>query len=202
MTVGLVLTGGGARGAYQAGILKGISEVLGTSEKNLFPIIVGSSAGAINGAFIASKANDFHHAIVELESMWLDARTSWMFDLNMSTSLGIGLRFIKDLFTSFTRNDYNPTGLRFLIETNPLKEFLRQHIDFQSIHSNIQRGHLESLVIAATHYSTASTVHFLETNQNVKGMEALQKKSSKNHDHPRSHHRLQCHSVLFCASHY
>ena len=68
--VGLVLPGGGARGAYQVGVLKAFLEISKTKSKSPFDIFSGTSAGAINGAFLASEAHIFDHSIVSLIDVW------------------------------------------------------------------------------------------------------------------------------------
>ena len=68
--IGLVLPGGGARGAYQVGVLKAISDIQGRSEKSPFDVISGTSAGAINASMITSEINNFHQSIIKLENVW------------------------------------------------------------------------------------------------------------------------------------
>jgi len=66
--VGLVLTGGGARAAYQVGVLRAIAELLPDKTRNPFPVICGTSAGAINATSIAVSANNFAEGVEQLES--------------------------------------------------------------------------------------------------------------------------------------
>ena len=68
--VGLILTGGGARAAYQVGVLQAIAEMLPRGCANPFPIICGTSAGAINAAAVAAGASDFHRAVSRLLLVW------------------------------------------------------------------------------------------------------------------------------------
>ena len=68
--LGLVLPGGGARGAYQVGVLKAISEILPDSSKNPFPILSGTSVGAINIALLAAESDSFHNGVSKLSNMW------------------------------------------------------------------------------------------------------------------------------------
>ena len=67
---GLVLTGGGARAAYQAGVLKAVRDILGKPARNPFPILAGTSAGAINIACLASTADDFSAGVAKLLAFW------------------------------------------------------------------------------------------------------------------------------------
>ena len=67
---GLVLTGGGARAAYQVGVLKAVRDILGNPVRNPFPIVCGTSAGAINAASLAASADDFTRAVGNLLEFW------------------------------------------------------------------------------------------------------------------------------------
>ena len=77
--IGLVLPGGGARGAYQVGVLKAISEMLPRRAPNPFSVLSGTSAGAINSVVIASRGHLFHVAIAELEHVWRNFRSHHVF---------------------------------------------------------------------------------------------------------------------------
>ena len=68
--LGLVLPGGGARGAYQVGVLKAISEILPDSSKNPFPIMSGTSVGAINAALLAAESDSFNNGVIKLNDIW------------------------------------------------------------------------------------------------------------------------------------
>ena len=70
MKTALVLSGGGARAAYQVGVLKALAEIVPKTEHNPFQIICGTSAGAINAAKIATEADNFHQAVIGLEDIW------------------------------------------------------------------------------------------------------------------------------------
>ena len=66
----LVLTGGGARAAYQVGVVKAVRDILGNPARNPFPIVCGTSAGAINAATLAVYADDFSRAVANLLEVW------------------------------------------------------------------------------------------------------------------------------------
>src|SRR5690348_1085018 len=71
--VGLVLTGGGARAAYQVGVLRAIASMLPKVRKNPFPIICGTSAGAFNAVSLAISARNYHKGLEELSAVWENA---------------------------------------------------------------------------------------------------------------------------------
>jgi NTE family protein len=84
--IGLVMTGGGARGAHQAGILKRIGEIKRVqTQGNPFPIIGGSSAGAVNCSAVAAGSDDFASATKVLARLWSDLRPSDVFHCDVLT---------------------------------------------------------------------------------------------------------------------
>src|SRR5664279_1201262 len=97
-TIGLVMTGGGARGAYQAGVLKRIGELKRIrSEGNPFPIIVGASAGAINGSALAAGSDDFAGATSRTAALWSGLEPSDIFRCDFMSQTINSLTWIRDL---------------------------------------------------------------------------------------------------------
>ena len=74
--VGLILTGGGARAAYQVGVLRAIANMLPEGTRNPFPVICGTSAGAINAASLALSARNFHEGVRQLSAVWENAHVN------------------------------------------------------------------------------------------------------------------------------
>src|SRR5208282_3106599 len=96
--VGLVMTGGGARGAYQAGVLKRIGELKrARTQGNPFPIIGGASAGAINGGILATDCRDFALATQRLAEAWATLQPSDIFHCSLSSQVQNSLTWIFDL---------------------------------------------------------------------------------------------------------
>ena len=77
--LGLVLTGGGARAAYQVGVLKGIAELVRRGSGSPFPVITGTSAGAVSAIALASDPAHFRHAVFAIERVWRDFRVEQVF---------------------------------------------------------------------------------------------------------------------------
>lgn len=164
--IGLVLTGGGARAAYQAGVLRGIAESLGgASRESPFTILVGVSAGAINSALLAARLGNFDQAVEALCRLWNGLRTEQVI---RSDWLGLGslaVRWLRDLsLGGLLGNDSRATHL---LDARPLRAFLSEHIDFAAIRKNLAAGILESLAVSATNYSTGTTITFYETRSAV-----------------------------------
>src|SRR5699024_8301567 len=95
---GLILSGGGARAAYQVGVLMGIAEQVVAGHKNPFPIVCGTSAGAINATAIAAYAHDFHLAVAKLEQAWREITPSDVFYTNMGAFLKELLHWVLPTF--------------------------------------------------------------------------------------------------------
>jgi len=157
--LGLVMTGGGARGAYQAGVLKRIGEIRRVqTHGNPFPIIGGSSAGAINGSGLAAGSNEFSAATKVVAQLWSDIRPSDVFSCDLLSQTGNSLTWMMDLtFGGILGGGH----ARSLLDATPLSHFLTRHLDCERIQENIKRGHLFALAISATNYNTGNSYLFI-----------------------------------------
>jgi NTE family protein len=158
--LGLVMTGGGARGAYQAGVLKRIGEIKRVqTHGNPFPIIGGSSAGAINGSAIAAGSDNVALATKILARGWSDIRPSDVFRCDVLSQAKNSLTWILDLSFGALLGGGNA---RSLLDATPLRHFLSEHIHCDRIHNNIKRGHLYALAISATNYNSGKSYLFIQ----------------------------------------
>lgn len=154
--LGLVLSGGGSRAAYQAGVMKAVTTI--RSELKL-PIITGFSAGAINAAHLASRAQSIRQAALELVQFWSEIQPHQVFRTDPKLFVWKGLKLIWELvFGGIHRH----TSTSSLLNTDPLNKFLSERIDFQRIKSNLESGYLESLAVAATDYGSSESVAFYD----------------------------------------
>lgn len=157
---GLVLTAGGARGAYQAGVLKRIGEIPALRRRpSPFPIVAGASAGAINGAAIAGYSADFSRGTDKLAELWsrLSAEQVYRPDL---LSLGRNaLRLLLDVMLG----PFSGAGrVQSLVDTAPLRRFLAAHLPMDGIATSIRSGHLYALAITATGYHSGKAFTFIQ----------------------------------------
>ena len=158
--LGLVMTGGGARGAYQAGILKRIGEIKRIqTHGNPFPIIGGSSAGAINGSALAAGSDDFALATKILARVWSNIKPSDIFHCDVLSQAHNALTWILDLSFGALLGGGNA---RSLLDAAPLRDFLNTHLHCDRIRDNIKRGHLYALAISATNYNSGKSYLFIE----------------------------------------
>jgi len=156
--VGLVLSGGGARAAYHVGVLKAVAEILPKDVKNPFPIICGTSAGAINTLAIAGRAGPFSLRIKKLEAIWrqLDADKVYRTDL-----FGV-LKNSFHMLLSFFHSGYALGKPKALLDNTPLRELLDNYVRFRHIREAINTGELDAVSITAMSYSTGKSVTFFE----------------------------------------
>jgi NTE family protein len=159
----LVLSGGGARGAYQAGVLGGLVQ-LGLFPEAGFELLVGSSAGAINAAFLAAHASEPLASVARLEDLWSTIEPQRIFRTDLRSLGGIGMRWVRDLsFGGMLRR----TGAKSLLDTAPLREFLLASIPFDRIDDNIEAERLHALAMPATDLYTSDGVVFLDAQPGV-----------------------------------
>lgn len=158
--IGLVLTAGGARGAYQAGVLKRLGELPAFADRpSPFPIVAGASAGAINGTMIAAGSGDFRGATRRLAELWSDLQVHDVFRTDLLT-LGLGAaRWLRDLSLGGILGGGNAQAL---LDATPLEAFLARHLDLGGIGRAIDDGHLFAVAIAATSYHSGRSFIFVQ----------------------------------------
>ncbi len=158
--LGLVMTGGGARGAYQAGVLKRIGEIRRIQEEgNPFPIIGGSSAGAVNGCGLAVGCDEFAIVTKVLAKLWAELRPSDIFRCDALSQARNSITWILDLSFGAVLGGGNA---RSLLDATPLRQFLATRLDTSRIQDNIRRRHLYALAISATNYNSGMSYLFIQ----------------------------------------
>ncbi|MCC5869581.1 MAG: patatin-like phospholipase family protein [Gammaproteobacteria bacterium] len=155
---GLILPGGGARGAYQVGALKAVSELLPRGAPNPFHVISGTSAGAINAAVLASRARRFSYATGELARVWSNFHAGQVYRTDTWTMLRSSLHWLAALITGGL-GKRNPKSL---LDNSPLREMLGKQIDFSRIQRAIECGHLDALAVTAAAYGVGRSATFFE----------------------------------------
>ena len=158
--LGLVLTAGGARGAYQAGVLKRIGELPSLAGRpSPFPIVTGASAGAINGTAIAARSGDFREATQQLARLWAQLEVEHVFHTD-AVSLSMGaLRFVRDMALGSVLGS---TLSQALLDATPLRGFLARALPLDGIADAIRDGHLYAVAILATSYHSGRSFTFVQ----------------------------------------
>ncbi len=158
--VGLVITGGGARGAYQAGVLKRVGEIKRVQARgNPFPVIGGASAGAVNGCALAVGCDNFALGTKILADLWAGLRPSDIFHCDLVSQAHNSLTWILDLSFGAILGGGNA---RSLLDATPLRNFLNRHLNCDRIQENIKRGNLYALAISATNYNSGKSYLFIQ----------------------------------------
>jgi NTE family protein len=158
--LGLVMTGGGARGAYQAGVLKRIGEIKRVRVRgNPFPIIGAASAGAINGTALAGGSDNFSLVTSVIARLWSSLRPSDVFRCDVFSQATNSLSWILDLSFGAVLGGGHA---RALLDATPLRHFLNTHLRCDRIDANIKRGHLYALAISATNYTSGKSYLFIQ----------------------------------------
>ena len=153
-TYGLLLSGGGARAAYQAGVLHYIGEAFPETK---FPVLTGVSAGAINAAHIANSVNGYRSSTRDLVELWRNITADQVFES------GSGFDLVKS-FLNLGRG----RELRGIVDTAPLRQYLSQNLDcdesgcLHGIQERLDRGSLQGFAIITTKYSTGQTVSWVQ----------------------------------------
>jgi NTE family protein len=156
-SVGLVLTGGGARSAYQVGVLLALAELLPRS-RNPFQVIVGTSAGAVAASVLAAEAHHWRRAVAGLERVWANFRSSQIFHVDAAHMLRAGAHWVLALLSG---------GMvlappKSMLDNTPLRELLGVHVDCSGIRRSIARGHLRAFALCSTSYSSGQSVAFYD----------------------------------------
>ncbi len=171
----LVLPGGGARGAYQVGVLKAINELrgsLGGAADNPFPVICGTSAGAINAAVLASHAHEFHAGVERLERFWRSMRCERVYRTDAVNVLKSGLRFAATVFSAGLIAG-NP---RAFLDNAPLRRFLGHTLQLEGIQTALDQGALRGVAVTASGYSSASATSYFQAQPQVGGWERARRR--------------------------
>lgn len=147
----LILSGGGARGAYQVGVLKGLSEILPEKMKSPFDILSGSSAGAINCAHLATNIQHFSVAIEKLVYLWSQIKAEQVFKTDFLS------------LNKFSLGLLGEKKLNALLDTAPLRELISKNCDFTKIKKNLEAEFINSVIITANNYDSSSAISFIQT---------------------------------------
>jgi NTE family protein len=154
----LVLPGGGARGAFQVGVLKAIAELLPRKSANPFPIISGTSAGAVNAVVLASRAHRLRSAVAELEQVWGHFRCHHVYKTDHLTMLKSSLHWL----ASIVLGGWLVGAPKSLLDNAPLRTLLSSNVHFPRIQDAINGGYLDAVAVTAAGYGTARSTSFFE----------------------------------------
>ncbi len=167
--IGLILTGGGARAAYQVGVLKAVAELLDQPRASPFAILCGTSAGAINAAALAIHADDFAESVRHLVGVWEGFSCHHVYRSDWPGIIRTGRRWLGNLMLI---NRTNPIAL---LDNAPLRELLARTMDFARIQANVDAGALYAVSVTASGYTSGQSVTFYQGGSGLEDWERWQR---------------------------
>lgn len=175
VNLALVLSGGGARGAYEAGVMHYIRTMLPTeiAHKRRFDILCGSSVGAINTCLLASLSHDLQLQGQRIYHAWKNLDQSNVYQRDASTLAGfLGRSFVgimSNIFSSTTKRQQRKASKHFqgLLDTSPMIPFLKDKISWHQISTNISNHLIKAVSVTATNVYTGKLELFVEKHPSV-----------------------------------
>jgi NTE family protein len=156
--VALVMTGGGARAAYQVGVIRAVSDLLPPRSPSPFQILCGTSAGAINAATLAANATHFRNGVRELMAVWKNFHVHHVYRADPLSLIGSGAHWLLALMLGGL-GDRNPVSL---LDNEPLAELLSGRLDLSKIQDGIDSGALHALSVSVSSYNSGESVCFFQ----------------------------------------
>ncbi len=171
--IGIVLTGGGARAAYQVGVLRAISDMYPTWS-HPFRVIVGTSAGAINALALAGGGDIFRHNVSRLEQLWAELESEHVYRSNtydiLRNMTGVARRLLAG------GKGHAPLSL---LNNSPLAELLERELDFSMIRQTIDNGEVMAVGVNVCGYATGQNVCFFDGHDSLKSWSVGQRAGSR-----------------------
>ena len=159
---GLILSGGGARAAYQVGVLSVIADLLPADAANPFPVICGTSAGAINAVALASYARRFSDGVERLVDVWSQFRCEQVYRSDWPGVSAQAWRWARANLLGFPSK--KPTAL---LDNAPLHQLLERTLKFGQIDDSLLSGHLRAISVSAFGYQSADSVNFYQGEERI-----------------------------------
>ncbi|MBL4799661.1 MAG: patatin-like phospholipase family protein [Oleispira sp.] len=161
--IGLILSGGGARAAYQVGVLKAIHKILPKNSANPYDIIAGTSAGAINSVALASYAENYRIGMRHLERIWTGFSPEQIYRTDF---WGITRSLLRLLRTTIIGRRYKHDKVS-LLDNTPLRNLLSQVIQFDNIQKAIDNGALHAISVTGSGLESGESVSFFQGHYSI-----------------------------------
>ncbi len=177
----LFLTGGGARAAYQVGVLQAIYSLLSEAGwpagKNPFDIVCGTSAGAINATAYACRADDIEHSIGHLLNVWRGLQVEQVYRADSIGVIRSGARWLSLLSFGWLLRQWHASPPNSLLDNSPLVTLLHTMLDLPRLDAAIAQGHLHALAVSASSYTAGRHVVFYQSNAEIAPWSRIQRMS-------------------------
>ena len=164
---GLILTGGGARAAYQVGVLGAMAQLRretgAAPQRNPFAVICGTSAGAINAAALACRCDDFDGAVQHLQAVWRDFRAEQVYRADSLGVIRSGAHWLTMLSIGWALQRFRRARPRSLLDNRPLGDLLADAVPLDRLPRLLAARHLQALAITASGYGSGEHVTFYQS---------------------------------------
>mgnify|MGYP003348953548 FL=1 len=168
---GLILTGGGARAAYQVGVLDEVRLILQEAgvarQTNPFGIICGTSAGAINATALACRADDFHDSVRKIVKVWANFQAGQVYRADSLGVIRSGARWLTLWSFGWLLNKWRRSPPNSLLDNSPLEALLERMLDFSRLDNVLMNGQLKALAVTASSYTAGQHLTFYQTEMPV-----------------------------------
>ena len=168
---GLILTGGGARAAYQVGVLNALSLILleagWPAHRNPFQIICGTSAGAINGTALACRADDFGEGVRELLSVWSHFNVEQVYRADSLGVIRSGARWLSLFSFGWLLRKWKANPPNSLLDNTPLVTMLHRLLDLPRLDDALSNGTLHALAVTASSYTGGQHLTFYQSREEI-----------------------------------
>ncbi|MDD2926151.1 patatin-like phospholipase family protein [Rhodoferax sp.] len=162
----LMLSGGGARAAYQVGVLEAIADLRrrcgAQDQPNPFPIIAGTSAGALNAAALACGCDQFDNTVRMMADLWRNFHADQVYRADSVSMLRTGARWTTLLSLGWLVAKWRRLKPRSLLDNSPLAELLTRTVPLERLPWLIRKGHLQALAVTASSYSSGEHLTFFQ----------------------------------------
>ncbi|MDP5007594.1 MAG: patatin-like phospholipase family protein, partial [Glaciimonas sp.] len=179
--IGLILTGGGARAAYQVGVLDAIAQILREqgwpAQRNPFDIICGTSAGAINATALACRADDFGEGIHRLMTVWQNFSVEHVYRADSLGVLRTGARWLSLLSFGWLLRQWHANPPTSLLDNTPLVTLLHRLLDLERLDKALRNGHLQALAVTASSYSSGQHITFYQSEVEIQSWTRSQRRA-------------------------
>jgi len=166
-----MLTGGGARAAYQVGVLEAIADLRqqcqAQHQGNPFPIIGGTSAGALNAAALACGSDDFDATVRMIANIWRNFHAHQVYRADSVSMLRSGAKWVTLLSLGWIIAKWRRVKPKSLLDNSPLAQLLKQMVPLERLPGLIQAGHLHALAVTASSYSSGEHITFFQGNDSL-----------------------------------
>ena len=172
--MGLILSGGGARAAYQVGVLKAIADLLAQADRRVacpFPVLVGTSAGAINAAALACGADHFGASVARIADVWENVTAEQVYRADSFGVVQSGARWLTALTFGWALQKWARAGGKFgpraLLDNTPLATLLTRMIDAHRLDDLFESRYLHALAVTVSSYTSGQHVTFYQCREAI-----------------------------------